>query len=207
VSDVEQKPSLPSAIVRAGLSAIPVVGGALAELWGYAQALDRWRVSQMGATARDEFGDDEAFVDRLRSDERLLDMLVEAAEAAQRTSVEAKRIAMGRVLAQAMKDDARIDDSAAMLRALAEFEGPHFRILARLGTQPRVQIGAGNEEVPEPYLSQIMAQGVLRATEATIKPTANSFAGAAYVTPFGHELLRWIREGDRDTGRGPERPG
>lgn len=193
------KPSLPSAIIRAGLSAVPGVGGPLAELWEYSQALDRWRVSQMGTAARDDFGDDEAFVDRLRSDERLLDMLVEAAEAARRTEMEAKRIAMGRVLAQAMKDDAQIDDSAAMLRALAGLEAPHFRVLARLAAQPRVQIGAGDEDVPEPYLSQVIAAGVLHATEGLISPTANSFAGAAYVTPFGHELLRWIREAGTDT--------
>jgi hypothetical protein len=176
-----------------------VVGGPLAELWEYAQGLDRWRVSQMGTEAREEFGNDEEFVDRLSEDERLLDMLVQAADASSRTPMESKRIAMGRVLAQAMKDDAQIDYSAAMLRALSAVEAPHVRILARLAQESRTQIGPGNE-VPEPYLSQIVAQGLVHTTEATVSPAPNIFAGAAYVTTFGHELLRWIRTAESEGG-------
>jgi hypothetical protein len=46
-------PSIPDAIVRAGLSLVPGIGGALAELYQLARNLDERRVQQMGIEARD----------------------------------------------------------------------------------------------------------------------------------------------------------
>jgi hypothetical protein len=111
-------PSLPSVIAQAGLALVPGIGGALAILWAEAQDRDRRRVRQMGEAARDKVNDDERFVQRLMENERLVDLLVEAAEAARRSSWEAKRTSMGRVVAQAVIDDAEIDDSAETLNAL-----------------------------------------------------------------------------------------
>ncbi len=54
---------------------------------------------QTGIHALDAVGDNERFVRALQGDARLLDMLLRAGGAAAVTDWEAKRIAMGRVLA------------------------------------------------------------------------------------------------------------
>jgi hypothetical protein len=154
-----EKPSILNAGVRAGLNMVPGVG-------------------QMARAARDEVGDDERLVRRLTEDERLRDMLVEASEAALRTSWEAKRITMGRVLAKAMADDADIDSYAAFLSALASLEAVHFGILARPLSGP----------VPEPYRTQLIAQGVV--TTMTPQRGGVQIGG---VSEFGTRLLTWIR--------------
>jgi hypothetical protein len=67
---------------------------------------------------------------------------------------------MGRVLAQAINDDAVIDDSAAMLQALAVLDSPHFSLLAKIANLELSDLGGGFG-VPEPYKSALIAQGVV----------------------------------------------
>src|SRR5690349_4077713 len=115
----------------------------------------------MGEAAREAAGDDERFIRRLREDERLPDMLVQAGDAASRTSWEAKRMTMGWVLGQAVHDDADIDDYAALLSALSALEAVHFRLLAQIEVNVPMPPFAGHT-IPEPYSSQLIAQGVVR---------------------------------------------
>ena len=111
-------PSIPDAVVRAGLSLVPGVGGALAELYQLARDMDERRIQQMGSEARDVVMDDERFIERLQENERLRDLLVQAAEAARRTAWQAKRVILGRVVGQAVVDEAQVDESAALVAAL-----------------------------------------------------------------------------------------
>lgn len=185
-----QEPSLPSTLVRAGFALVPGVGGALAELWAYAQDRDRWRVSQVGETLRDAVGDDDRLIRRLSDNERLMDMLVEAGEAARRTSWEAKRITMGRVLAHAVTDDAEIDYDAALVSTLAALEQVHFRLLGQITVDaPTAWSGP---KVGEPYRSHLLGHGL-------VQDGVNiSDAQTLYVTQFGHRLMDWIQEAETD---------
>ena len=188
-------------IVLAGVELVPGVGGAMARLLEATLEADRRRVAQVGNAAREATGDDGLLVRRLEQDERLRDMLLEAVEAGARSSHEPKRVAMGRVLAQAVNDDAQLDDSAALVHALAELDSPHFAIMAKLenrrrnlrkGIRPQPEI-----EVPEPYRSALLGQGVVWSrdsddsepgllTEVRPPPLA--------ISDFGSQLLGWIRE-------------
>lgn len=214
------RPSLPNAIVRAGLALIPVVGGAVAELWEYAQQLDRWRVQQMGEAAREAFDDDETFVRRLQGDERLLDMLVTAGEAARRTSWEAKRITMGRVLAHAMSDDADVDEDAVLLAAMATLEAVDFEWLGKsIAFHSGRHVGAF--QIPEPYASRLVAAGVVgfgpvaprpaqrgsgRLSSVTERMTPDFYYGITGPTDFGIRLAEWVKS-SVDADVGGDKPG
>ena len=187
----EEGPSVPAALVRAGLSLVPVVGSALAELYSLSRDLDRQRVQQMGEAAQDAAGDDERLIRRLGEDERLLDMLALASEAAQRTSWKAKRVAMGRVLGQAMQDDADIDEDAALLAALAALEAVHFRLLKGMAVKPPQPPPLAEAVISEPYRSQLIAQGTL---ELGASGTWEPHLRVSGVTAFGHRLLEWVEQ-------------
>lgn len=178
----------------AAVSAIPVVGGPFAIVLQATIEADRRRMAQLAAAARDEVGDDDRLQQRLESNEQLRDMLLESLTAAAKTSNEAKRIAMGRVLAQAVNDDAAIDDSAAMLQALAVLDSPHFALLAKMANLELSDLGGGFR-VPEPYKSALIAQGVATASVRGIGPIGFTVEG---INEFGHRLLQWLREAEAD---------
>ena len=98
-------------IVRAGLAAVPVIGGPLEVLVSDVAARDRDRVTEVGMTAIDAAGSPKVLLESVQRDERVADMLLMAAFAASQTSVEGKRRAMGRVVRRAARDDAAIDES------------------------------------------------------------------------------------------------
>ena len=122
-------------------------------------------------------------------------MLVEAGEAARRTSWEAKRITMGQVLAHAMSDDADIDYDAALLSALAALEAVHFRYLGQIAADPPTPWTG--PKVSEPYGSQLIAQGVVVASSGGVG-VATGFVEIGGVSEFGHRLMEWIREAESD---------
>lgn len=189
VRRVEQ-PSAGAAIMRVALNLIPGVGGAFAAAFDYFRELDRARVEQIAIEAAGAYGDDSELADRLTSDERFVDMMMLAFESGRRSSWEAKRIAMGRVLGQAMKDDADIDNLAALERALAALEAPHFHWLRVASTEPP-QVPLSGHPIPEPYASQLTAQGVVQLS--TTYDGAREITG---VSPFGWELIEWIQDAE-----------
>jgi hypothetical protein len=188
MSEIE-KPSAGEAVVRVALDLVPVVGGAFAAAWDYSLALDRWRIGQIAGEAASTFGDDERLAQRLLSNERFTDLLVVAVEAGRRTSWEAKRITMGRVLGHAMTDDADIDDHAALLMALAVLEAVHFHYLGRIAVEASTPpLG---HVVPEPYRAQLVAQGVVAMT-----PVWDDTDQITGVSHFGTQLMAWIRDAE-----------
>ncbi|MGH9076498.1 MAG: hypothetical protein ACRDY0_03440 [Acidimicrobiales bacterium] len=163
-------------------------------MYQLARDMDERRVQQMGIEARDSVMDDQRFIERLKDNERLRDLLVQAAEAARRTAWQAKRVVLGRVVGQAVVDDAQVDESAALVAALASLEPPHVRYLTLIaGGQWRegapVPDGARPAEpVPEPYRAALIAHGLV---------DANTYDGViGSDTPFGHRLLGWLRDAE-----------
>ncbi len=193
-SEIE-KPSLPDAAVRAGLASIPVVGPALLELWSFGRQLDERRIRQTGMAARETAGD-ERLLRRLREDERLLDMLTMAVEAGRRTTWEAKRVTMGRVLGRATFDDADIDDNAALLATLAALEAPHFRWLAEIEQLPATP--GARVVVPEPYNAVIRANGLVTEVIDGGGPLDQGGVFPTGLTEYGRRLVSWVRETETD---------
>ncbi len=152
--------------MRAGLSAIPYVGGPLEVLVSDPIERRQARVRETGEVARETVGDDDAFVKRLQEDPVLADMLVEAAEAASRTDLSAKRRAMGRVVGNAVRDDALIEEGQLLLAALRDLEAPHFVLLARIEAGEHQDVAA--VPLPEPVRSDWSDMELLRRWEHTM---------------------------------------
>lgn len=187
--------SLGDPIVRAALGSVPVVGPALAGLYELGGALDRRRIVQMAAEVRKTVGDDELLASKLQEDERFIDLLVVAIESVRRTSWEGKRITMGRLLGHALADDADVDEDAALVSALAALEAPHFRYLAQV-EQAAPSLHGTN--LPEPYNSALIAQGVVDYSASGGPPTAPRMLSVSGLSPFGRRLLEWVRDGEAD---------
>jgi hypothetical protein len=91
------------------------------------------------ATAADL--DVETTLAKLSQDSDLLILTAQAVEAARRTRMQQKVLALGRALAAILEDDAQIDLEALWIPILARVEAPHLRILRQFLS-----------EVPEPAL-------------------------------------------------------
>lgn len=186
-----QRPSVASTVVRAGLSAIPFVGGPLEVLVSDTIERRQARVMETGELARETVGDDDAFVKRLQEDPVLADMLVEASETASRTALSAKRRAMGRVVGNAVRDDALIEEGQLLLAALRDLEAPHFLLLARIEAGEQQNLAA--VPLPEPVRSGLVRHGAVE--------TVGTYGGGQAVTgltSFGRRLLDLVRAEDLD---------
>lgn len=183
-------PPWTSTALRAGIAGIPFVGSSLEVLVTDTIARRQARVTETGASARDFVGDDETFVARLKADERLSVMLVEASETACGTRLRAKRIAMGRVVGQAIRDDALIEESQLLFLALRDLDAPHFRLLAEIeGVEDIEEFGL----VQEPMRSALMRHGV-------VESVVNYGGGivVAGVSDFGRRLLAFVEEAESE---------
>src|SRR3954453_10371987 len=136
-------PSWMETVVKAGVSAVPVIGGSLATVIGDTLERRRDRVSEFGEAAVAALGSQEALLDRLQVDERVSDLFVDGAVAASSTSMQAKRKAMGKVVARAASDDAEIELMQLVMSALADLDAPHFSTLAKIAGRRRGECGLG----------------------------------------------------------------
>lgn len=180
-------------IVKAGLAAVPVIGGPLEVLVADVAARDRARVTEVGMTAVEAAGSPEVLLDAVQRDERVGDMLVMSAFAASQTSVEGKRRAMGRVVGRAARDDAAIDESQLMLRVLIDLDTPEFNVLARIAVVGGDQDAARSiaEGAPLPVASALIRNGLVETVG-----TLGGGLAVVGVTPFGRSLLDFVNEGD-----------
>lgn len=120
--------------IESVLQLMPVVGGALGSAVGSVSRY-QWECGVETALASlREQADPRQFVQAVRQDERLGIALAQAVQAASRTSLSAKRVAMGRALSDMCdaEDPRAVDDSEMLLQALAAIDIPHFRALKRI---------------------------------------------------------------------------
>jgi hypothetical protein len=192
-ADASSAPGWTETIVKAGLAAIPYIGGVLSTLVGDVAARRRKRVTEVGRYAIAEAGNPDTLLAAVQRNERLADMLVSAGFAASETPVQEKRRAMGRVIGRAARDDATIDDGQLMLRLLINLDAPEFHVLGRIadvdGDQDAVRAVA--DKAPQPIVSALIAHGVVE--------TVGTFDGGLAVvglTSFGRSLLAMLNEGD-----------
>lgn len=194
VARAPSAPGWPETLVKAGLAAIPIIGGVLETVVGDVAERRRERVTELGRHAVDEAGGPEALIDGVRRDERVADMLVSAAFAATESAVEEKRRAMGRAVGQAARDDAAIDESQILLRVLLDLDAPEFHILgeiAPLDGEPD-DVRAAVDGVPTPVVSALIRNGVVE--------TVGTYDGGQAVTgltPFGRMLVALVLGGEQ----------
>jgi hypothetical protein len=129
-----------------------------------------------------------------------------ALRAAAETGVAAKRRMLSRVVAQAMNDDARVDEAQLFVAALRELDGPHLRALARLNAADQRADGGERAEAltqvweaePVPVRAALIRTGCSTATVESIALNLMFVPAPTPVTEFGRQLLTWILAEDAE---------
>jgi hypothetical protein len=177
-----QTERLVEVVVRAGLAAIPTVGGSLLVVADELLSRRRERVRQLAEQVM-AGQDPESVLDRLIADERLGELFIRAAEAAEVAPWEPKRRAMGRVVRAALAgDDAEVLEDSLLIDALIDLDEPHFAVLTRLNEQ----IPGG----PPVAVAGVLSSSVLGASEPVVAAlvrhgatTGNAGLGGVFVAP------------------------
>lgn len=185
----------------AAVSLIPWVGGPLAIVAERTMERSRSNVAETGAAAIAEVGDPELFLQRIQQDERLAYMLLNAAEAAERSSLAAKRRLLGRVVGRAARDPALIDEGELLVAALSDLDVPHMRALADLdeafkANRDRLKTLVSKEVMdryPAPIAAALRRHGLVN--EVTTVDYSGLFDD---LTDFGRLLLRDLRRASVD---------
>jgi hypothetical protein len=103
-------------------------------------------------------------VGRLRENPVLQNLLWDSVQAAMSAADQNKRLYLARVVANAVSDDAKIDDAQFTVNALRELEGPHIRALVKL-------IAAEYENRKDPGNNDEILQEALSAQPSPVKAT------------------------------------
>lgn len=206
----EQPPSVPDLLARAAIAASPRLAGSLAIL--YEGIRDRWVARGSQVLAEVAAGAPVSELERrLRGDDALDASLTAAVEAGARSSLEAKRRLLGRVVARAVLDDSRMDEAMLIVGVLSQIDAPHVRCLEAVRraeeqaevageVAPRAD-GAERETVqriavagrahPVPVLAALASLGLLEAQGVNDGTTI-----VKGLTPFGLALLTDLRDID-----------
>jgi hypothetical protein len=102
---------------------------------------------------------------------------------------------MGRVVGQAATDDALVDESELLFRALSDLDGPEFGLLSRMsseqGGQDRVRTMA--DAAPQPVVSALVRNGVVETLGTLDGPPV-----PVSISRFGRSLLDFVNEPTAD---------
>jgi hypothetical protein len=204
----ENRPVVAEAIAEtallASISAIPGVGGPLAVI--AERVIGELRRERVVDVAESAFAvtSPEHLVRQLEQNDRLADIFVRATESAMRSSHQAKRRAMGRVVAEAAQDSARIDVAELTIVALSELEAPHFRLLADL----EASAGHYGEALAVSRRYPAPVPAALQRVGAAMNITYDGGQAAeddglpspvlSSLTEFGRELLGYVRDSESE---------
>jgi hypothetical protein len=192
---IERRGSAPSwmeTVVKAGVSAVPVIGGSLATVIGDTLERRRERVSEFGEAAVAALGSPETLLERLHADERVSDLFLDGAVAASSTSLRAKRRAMGRVVANAASDDAEVELMQLVMSVLVDLDAPHFAVLGKIAEGGEENLDWARsvaDAAPDPVVAALIRHGTVA--------TAGTFGGGLAVsglTSFGRLLLEYVAD-------------
>ena len=204
------QPTRTDTAVKAALNLVPWVGGSLAVLYEDVLARRRSRLDAFADAAFGTYpGSAEDLIGRMKVDSRIAELFLQSAEAAMRTSVDAKAVALGRILADAATatSEDETDKAELLSLALVDMELPHVRALAALAAYPsdaELYAEHGKDEherintderriarfqtvknTPAPVLSALVRHGLV---------SQESGYGLYIdgVTDFGRELLMYL---------------
>lgn len=79
----------------------------------------------------------EGFLDVVREDPKLLALTAQAMNVAASTVLQQKIKVLGRLVANGVQDEAKVDESVMFLAALQDIEAPHIDVLLEMGTAPQ----------------------------------------------------------------------
>jgi hypothetical protein len=217
MSEIEPFDWTPEVELVKGLS--PRLGAVLQYAQAVSQRATARRQILVAAVLEDsklEAGD---FIRHLHNDERLSALFETTLDAASRSAYESKLLLLARVVAQAINDKARIDDSVLMAATIRELDPPHVRALLILARTPthltstdhikelEAKRGDGDDAVyptapswllrHEMNVSDDIADALSGVLERQAFIIINTPASCAWtVTDYGHRILSHLRAVD-----------
>lgn len=214
----DQGKDLVHTIAKASISAVPVVGGPIAEFFGVfvpsslSNRRDEWaRKLTDAVNALLEKG--AVSVDDLRDNPNFVDAVIEATIQATKTSSDAKRERLAAAVAAAARCDVEPDRQHVFLRLIDEFTESHIRLLrayavGRFGTAVGSEPGQENrflalvgEALPElagdrSFILHLCADLANRSLIAVPPGGPRSLGGINFnnmqVTPSGTAFLKFV---------------
>ena len=193
-------PSAAHAIaIEAATALIPWVGGPAAVVVGhhYRRRAEEYASALASSLTDDQLADLE---DLIHHDEQLQDLLLGGIEAAMRTRVDAKRRALGRILARAVTDPTCIDEVELVQAALTDIETAHARVLA-VFVDKQEQVLRSELDGAEPDLAPVLSHLLAALTRQGIIYQSlidggdfmgNSDPGYS-LTEFGELMVEYLR--------------
>lgn len=204
MADGVEPPSASDILARAAIAASPRFAGSAMVLYEGFRDRRRARMRDVEDAVRAAVPGD-ADLDQILGSRDELDALLNRAliEAGQ-SAMPAKRRVLGKVVANALVDEAEVDWASLVMTVLAQIDAPHVRAMARIrdavgkadaagGLPPRAEgaeaelnprIRAAGRAEPEPIIAALTALGLIEAT--------STYGGEPIVvgmTPFGDRLL------------------
>lgn len=226
-------PSRGDIAIRAVIAALPKLSESASIVYSGVRERQAHRAATTLREITDLTGEDH-LISRLGSDSELEALFIEGVEAAVRTGLEAKRRLLSRVVAQAVNDEARVDERALLVLALRDLEAPSIRALQRIRVvedeaatevssalaiePPELQDG----DTPERYHERHVALRVMSVVWREPAPVLaalmrtgvleqaeeayGSLSRARKISAFGRQLLNDLRGVGIDSPEpGPER--
>lgn len=212
-SDEHLPPSVPDILTRAAIAAVPIpsVSASLMTIYDGFHERRAYRMGQALAEITDRVTVEQLEA-RLNESESLDAVFGTALAAAASSGVKVKRRMLGAVVAQAVLDDAMIDEAILLTGVLSQIEAPHVRCLEDVyrvqlevetsGERPPAAPGAEREinqrildtgrKYPSPLLKTLANLSLLDA-QTSWDRTVDFVYG---LTTFGEEFLQYLHESD-----------
>jgi hypothetical protein len=186
--------------IEAAVALVPWVGGAASVLVGHHY---RRRAETYASAVAESLTDEQLrdLEDLVRHDEQLQDLLLDGVEAAMKTRVDAKRRALGRILASAVADRTCLDEIELIQSALADIEAAHARVLS-VFAEKRDQVLRSDLEGAEPGLTSVMShllaalarQGVIYQSLIDGGDVLGNSDDGYSLTEFGELLINYLTD-------------
>jgi len=210
----DESPTWAATAARATLAAIPYAGGTLQVLYEDVRAR---RAAAAGETIASivAITGEPALAQRMAVDPVVEALFVNALDSAIRTGLESKRRLLAKAVANAVLDEALVDESQLLAGVLAELDVPHVRALKAMADEWNTVLALPAEATERPgswgqsqvfrNLPEPLKAALVRT--ATAKPTPQTFTvlmqphRADGITDYGLELVAALeREGFSDEG-------
>jgi hypothetical protein len=210
----QEPPPIAETVAKAMLALLPVVGGAAVVVWEDARKHIAARLRKTANEVVDAVGA-ERLAQRFIESPEFEALAVNAMESAARTGYEAKRRLLARVVINAARDDALVDESVLIQQALRELEGPHIRAAERLRSvydscqMTPEYLAEYPSQDPDRLLQSKRSEDCYEASRHEPAPVIATLVrtgmaappmimgggvGVAYITGFGRAVLDYLRD-------------
>jgi hypothetical protein len=166
MADAENPPTKADIFSRAVITASPKFAGSAMVLYEGFRDRRQARMRDVELAVRKAIPADEDLAQRLSESEELDTLLNRALAEAAQSAMASKRRLLGKIVANALLDDAQIDLSMLFATVLAQIETPHIRAMVQIRNAVRAADAAG-ERSPR---ARVLRPSSTRASERRAGP-------------------------------------